>query len=132
MSVEDFIEKQERKGKIILLLLVFVNISFFVTILIMSMLNGIYNNILGLIIMIVLCVLIYYGRQTAKWVYIAANALNIFSLVYALTVGSVVSRAPWILNVITITMILISIITIVVLIFSSSVKEFMYKQSDSL
>jgi hypothetical protein len=134
MQVEDFIQRQEIKGKRILKTLILLNMLFFVLVLLLSLLNGIFNNFIGLIIMIVLCMLIYYGGNIAKWIYIVINILNTFSLIYTLTVGEIVSRATILvilLNATTIMLFVLTIVTSAVLIFSSSVKEFMYKQRDS-
>lgn len=128
MQIEDFIHRQEKTGQRILQLLVITNLFLFIVIFVLSLLNGIYHNIVGLIIMIILCVFIYYGGQISKWIYIVVNSLNIFSLFYALFAGVVASKAPILLNVVTIILLLVSILTSLVLIFSSSVKEFMYKQ----
>lgn len=128
MQIEDFIQSQEKTGKKTLRLLVITNLILFIVILVMSLLNGINHNIVGLIIMIFLSVFIYNGGQIAKWIYIVVNTLNIFSLFYAVFTGAFASQAPILLNVVTIIMLLVSILTSVVLIFSSSVKEFMYKQ----
>lgn len=134
MQVGDFIQRQEIKGKRILKTLVFVNLFFFILVLLLSLLNGIFNNFIGLIIMIVLCVLIYYGGNIAKWIYIVINTLNTFSLIYTLVFGEVISKAKdfaIFLNIVTIIMLIFSIVTSVILIFSSSVKDFMYKQRNS-
>ncbi|AYB44875.1 Uncharacterised protein [Actinobacillus pleuropneumoniae] len=133
MQVEDFIQRQESKGKKILKTLVMMNLIFFIMVLLLSLLNGIFSNLFGVIIMIVLCVLIYFGGNIAKWIYIVINSLNIFALIYTLTAGNIVSKAKVLatfLNVVTILMLIISIVTSIVLIFSSSVKDFMYKQKD--
>lgn len=130
----DFIQRQEIKGKRILRILVAVNFVFFIIELILSLMNGIFNNLIGLIIMIVLCVLIYYGGNIAKWVYIIINSLNILTMLYALFFGEIVSKAKdftTFINVVTIIMLVISIVTSIVLIFSSSVEDFMYKQKGS-
>lgn len=134
MQADDFIHKQEMKGKRILKTLVLLNLVFLVLVLLLSLLNGILHNLIGLLIMIVLCVLIYYGGNVAKWIYIVLNTLNAFSLIIGLAFGEIRLNATifaGILNAATLILLLISIVTSAVLIFSSSVKEFMYKQKDS-
>lgn len=128
MENEDLIQKQEKAGKRILLLLIIANLALFTLILVISLMGGIFHNWFGLIIMIVLCLFIYNGFQAAKWIYIVINSLNMINLFYALFAGVVASKASLLLNVITIIMLIFSILTTVVLIFSSSVREFMYKQ----
>ena len=84
--------------------------------------------------MIVLCVLIYYGGNKSKWIYIIINSMNLFLLVYTFLFGEVVSKVKYfevLLNIVTIIMLFISIVTSVILIFSSSVKDFMHRQKDS-
>ena len=128
MQNEDFIQRQENMGRRMLQLLVVTNLTFFILILVMSLLNGIYHNMIGLIIMILVCIFIYFGGQVAKWIYIVINTINIFNLFYALFAGVIVSKASILLNAVTIMMLIVSILTSIILIFSSSVKEFMYKQ----
>ena len=130
MKIEDYIQKQENKGKKILQSLIVINVSLFSLILVLSMMSGIFKNMIGLIIMIILCLFIYKGGSIAKWIYIVINSLNIISLLGAVMFGQVLSKAPAFLNIATIIMLCISIITSIVLMISSSVKEFMYKQRD--
>jgi len=130
MQIEDYIQKHEIKGKKILQSLIVVNLILFTLILVLSMMNGIFKNMIGLIIMIILCLFIYKGGSIAKWIYIVINSLNIISLFGALMFGQVLSKAPTFLNIATIIMLCVSIITSIVLMISSSVKEFMYKQRD--
>lgn len=129
-KIEDYIQKQENKGKKILRYLIVINLILFSSILVLSMLNGIFENMIGLIIMIILCFFIYNGGNIAKWIYIVINTLNIISLFVALIYGQVISNTPVFLDALTIIMLCVSIITSIVLMFSSSVKEFMYKQRD--
>ncbi|MDF2835591.1 MAG: hypothetical protein K0Q63_1231 [Paenibacillus sp.] len=127
MQTEDFIQKQETTGKRILQLLVITNLTLFIVILVMSLLSGIFHNIIGLIMMIILCIFIYNGGQIAKWIYIVANTLIVFNVFRALFAGVVYSSYA-LLDFITIVMLFISILTSLTLIFSANVKEFMYKQ----
>lgn len=128
MSHEDFIARQERLGKRMLQIIVICNLTLFAAILMMSLLNGIVHNLLGLLIMIVLCVWIYYGGKIAKWAYIVVNAFQMFSLLVVFTFGEVSSGAPAFLNMLTVVMLILSMVTCAVLLFSKSVNDFMYKQ----
>lgn len=128
MPTEDFIEKQEKTGKRILQFVVITNLTLFVAILVTSLLDGIFHNIIGLIIMIIACLFIYNGGQISKWLYIVVNTINVLNLIFTLFAGTIISQASIFLNVITIMMLVVSIVTSVILIFSTSVKEFMYKQ----
>lgn len=128
MENEDLIQKQEKAGKRILQSLIVTNIVLFAMIFIVSLKDGILGNLLGIIMMIILCLLIYNGFQAAKWIYIAINSFNILNLLYALFAGSIATKASLLLNVLTVIMLTLSIVTTVVLIFSGSVKDFMYKQ----
>ncbi|WP_054955568.1 hypothetical protein [Paenibacillus dakarensis] len=133
MQGEEYIQRQEMKGKTILKTVIFANLFFFILILVLSVLNGIFSNFISIIIQIVLCAFIYSGAKLAKWIYIIMNTLNIFSVMYAVAVGQVTSRAEVFeafLNVITIIMLVLSIVTIAILLFSSSVKDFMYRQRE--
>lgn len=78
--------------------------------------------------MIIACLFIYNVGQISKWLYIIVNTINVFNLILALFAGAIASQASIFLNVITVIMLLVSIITSVILLFSTSVKEFMYKQ----
>lgn len=128
MENEDLIQKQEKAGKRFLQSLIVPNVVLFTMIFIVSLKDGIFGNLLGLIVMIILCLLIYNGFQAAKWIYIAINSFNLFNLLYALFAGSIATKASLLLNVLTVIMLTLSIVTTVVLIFSGSVKDFMYKQ----
>ncbi|NMO97715.1 hypothetical protein [Paenibacillus lemnae] len=133
MPEGDYIQRQEKRGSRILESLIVVNILGFTIILLLSFINGMFFNMISLIIMIVLSMLIYYGGNIAKWVYITVNILNIFSMLYVLTAGIITSNAtlfPILLNTVTMLMQVISLVTSIVLIFSGSVKEFMYKQKN--
>lgn len=102
----------------------------FTLLLIMSLMNGVFKSTIPIVIILILCLFIYHGGNIAKWIYIVINAINIISLLAALLYGQVISNVPLYLNVITILTLAVSLTTIIVLIFSSSVKEFMYKQRD--
>jgi len=128
MRTEDYIMKQERLGKKVLILLVVVNIILFTTILLLSLASGIYNNLVGNIVMIILCLFIYSGGQISKWIFVIINTLNISALLFSLLMGDVVSKAPYVLNVFTVIMLIVSVVSCIVLIFSKSVNEYMYKQ----
>lgn len=124
----DYIQKQENKGRIMLQSIVVANLLLFAAVLVLSMINGIFNNMLGLIIQMILCVFIYFGGNIAKWIYIVINSLNVLQIIVALMFGQIVSRAPTYLTIITIIMLMVSIASILLLILSSSVKDYMYKQ----
>lgn len=128
--MEDYIQKQEKQGKKILQLLIGTNMFLFLSALVLSIRDGIYSNLFALIIMIILCVFIYKGGHVAKWIYIVLNTLNIGALVSALLFGQVISKASTPLNVVTFCLLGVSVITSILLLVSSSVKDFMHKQRD--
>lgn len=128
----DYIEKQERTRKRVLLILVILNICFFGLFFVVSLLNGSFSGILSSIIMIVLCLFIYIGGNSAKWIYVVFTALNLISILMSL----VAEGRPVDVNMLVLVMIasfismLIPVITSMILIFSVSVNEFMYKQRE--
>lgn len=128
--MEDYIQKQEKQGKRILQLLIGTNMLLFLSVLVLSIRDGIYSNLFALIIMIILCVFIYKGGHVAKWIYIVLNTLNIGALVSAFLFGQVISKASTLLNVVTFLLLGVSVITSILLLVSSSVKDFMHKQRD--
>src|SRR5690606_3731599 len=101
LQVEDYIQKQENKGKKTLQFLIIINMILFTLVLIISLMNGVFKNIISIIIILILCLFIYYGGNIAKWIYIVINAINIISLLAALLYGQVMSNVPVYLNLIT-------------------------------
>lgn len=126
----DFIARQEAKGKRILLTLVLVNLAFFILKLIMSLVVGSFPALLDSIVMIVIVSSIYFGGETAKRIYIAVNVLNILSCIGSLAAaaGGDISGASVSFYVVTGFVVVLSVLSTLVLLFSGSVKEFMYKQ----
>lgn len=123
-----YIVKQERIGRILLRSIVITNLAIFSLSLFLSLFNGIFKNLLGIIIMIILSAAIYSGGKTVKWIYIVISSLNIFAVLYTLMFGEVIARIPLIYNITTIVMLVVSAVSCMLLLFSTSVNEFMFKQ----
>lgn len=128
----DYIQKHERTGNRILLALVIVNILFYGLSLVVSFLNGSFSGVIHSIIMAVLCLFIYVGGMSAKWIYVILTALNLVAILMTLFADG----RPVYVNTLLFVMIaifinlLIPVTTSLILIFSTSVNEFMYKQRD--
>lgn len=105
-------------------LLVLFNLLFFFAMLATSIFNDVYNIMFGSIVMILICVSIYRGGRIARWVYIVITVLYNAMILSALAMG----RAGWInmdtvLNMMTITIIVITLATSVLFVFAGSLRN---------
>ena len=125
MANGDFIQKQERKGKYILTGLMIMNAVIYLLLATINLRSGRLNTVVGSMLMMILCALIYLGQPYAKWIYIVVICIQLLSTTYSLTSG----LEPSIFVLLTLVLMVPSIVTAIVLFRSNSVKEFMYKQS---
>ncbi|WP_308639663.1 hypothetical protein [Paenibacillus silvisoli] len=134
-KTNDFLAFQVKKGRRILQLLMLINVSFTIVLEILGIIAGVFSfsSFVSAIAMIFTCLFLYGGSKAAKWIYIVLSGLGLLrfiSIIISMIDGNIIiqdSFGAWILAVIPF---LIYIVTSLVLIFSESVNEFIYKQAN--
>lgn len=134
-KTNDFLINQVNKGKRVVQILMTLNIALTILIEILSVFAGVFSGIhfISAIIMIIICAFIYGGSKTAKWIYIVLagfSVLRFLSFLISMNDEGVIvdiTLSNWLA---VITPFLIYTVTSLLLIFSESVNEFIYKQAN--
>src|SRR5690606_19481041 len=127
---EDYIARLERLGNLRLRLVLTINAALFAIMFIIRMVSGNGWQVLGMIVMIVLCVLIYYGSQAARWSYVAITAAVLSARLIPILNSRDTYMHPAPPNAVTIALYIVLVATSYALNFSASMHDAMRKHRD--
>ncbi len=128
--MNDFIAQQYRRGRTLARGLTLLNLALILIVEILSLREGVYSNLLGSIVWIVICIGIYLGSVKAKWVFIVFSILNMLLFICGLLLSTISGQFTTGLFIVSILTLVCQLVTSILLISSSSVNDFLYRQAN--
>ncbi|WP_314587618.1 hypothetical protein [Paenibacillus terrigena] len=128
--MNDFIAQQYRRGRQLARGLTLLNLALILIVEILSLREGVYSNLIGSIVWIVICIGIYLGSVKAKWVFIVFTILNMLLFICGLLLGAISGPFSTSLFIFSIITLVCQLMTSILLLCSSSVNDFLYRQAN--